>query len=1052
MIHRSLRFDPQDYQLLTMINRTVTKSRKDLPGLMPQLSPSGIMELAVPAEMRMASAVLRLLDTLSQGHADERLEALAALRDEVLSMARTSLRINTGRVLVQLMKELVRSHGDFETQLRLAHDFRQAASGRQAVVRRLLHRYYMLEMPEDWNQAVFDNHVHDANTKGRKNATHLIMDAWLKGIRTLTVIYYNYVSPEAANELIRAARIMGITVRIGLLFHAPYLGRLVDLIWIPRGFTNDDDFVAFLSSPPMSTLMNEGRSATRWLEKRILRLLEDWNDKERARLVPILHAMPEPLDAHEFMLFVGYGQASLLHLAEFIHKKIFALLAARAEDVRAAMAEAHEEDRRRALAEELEALDRFTTEAILARLNDSELFPATAGLQRACETQDCPELLNLTPLRLLTRLCELKSGCRITLNLAGLSAEDVLNLLWDCQGRITHLEIFNLKDWQNGDLQHLQKINELQRAINAGSVPLLKQIILAMLQDAAPGSALSSLTEEESISTPRGSATLHSADMPKSPRVRKLRIILQNIPVLCGYYQTAKLRATMGTDSTSRPGHRYGMGLAYPETLPLRARRELDDPRRSAHLLLPLRTELLEQITYSSDAPGEEPSALASFLRRLPMLRHFGRSRHTEWTPVSENTLVCNDGNCCIATADTGSQQGNVITLGGTDANITNGFIPAKKQAEGLMEWCRYLNTGLANTLRVVVGFIPAWLAFMSTQAGLLAWLGAPLWFLISGLRNILQAVLGSGGLHRSSVLHWKSYVSWSTLYVSLMYNGLSVVLLELLLRCRILEQGLGISAVNAPLAAYAALLAGCGLYKVATHVLRGFSMKSILIDVACVVLALPLALLLHGALSLLLSATGGNPGILAAASVFVMKLSSDTVIGIVDGLADRERNIRMRMADYRSRLHKALALYGRLEELFPEKNVMALLDRSTVLPKTLKAIEPKLWLDMVINALDLMYFWFYQPRANYALGLFLRRFSRSERLVLLRMQQILMLEREVSQLLVDGLVGRNFAAPLSFYLARNEEYLRRMKDVCLPPEEERKKAPSGDAQEQTAS
>ena len=34
-------------------------------------------------------------------------------------------------------------------------------------------------------------------------------------------------------------------------------------------------------------------------------------------------------------------------------------------------------------------------------------------------------------------------------------------------------------------------------------------------------------------------------------------------------------------------------------------------------------------------------------------------------------------------------------------------------------------------------------------------------------------------------------------------------------------------------------------------------------------------------------------------------------------------------------------------------------------------------------------------------------------------MQQILMLEKEVSQLLVDGLVGRNFAAPLSFYLAR---------------------------------
>ena len=216
-----LYFDPQDYQLLAMIGQTVAKKRKGFSHFQPKLSPNGIIELSEPVELRMASAVLRLLDTLEQGKADERLWALAALRDEVLGMARTYLRINTGRVLVQIMKELVRAKGDFETQLRLAHDFRQAATGRHTVVRRLLHRYFMLEMPEDWTQAVFDNHVHDANTKGRKNATHLIMDAWLKGIRYLTVIYYNYVSPEAANELLRAAEIMGMHVRIGLLSTLP---------------------------------------------------------------------------------------------------------------------------------------------------------------------------------------------------------------------------------------------------------------------------------------------------------------------------------------------------------------------------------------------------------------------------------------------------------------------------------------------------------------------------------------------------------------------------------------------------------------------------------------------------------------------------------------------------------------------------------------------------------------------------------------------------------------------------------------------------------------
>lgn len=78
--------------------------------------------------MRMASAVLRLLDSLEQGQEEERIHALRALREEVMVSARTNLRRNTGRVLIQIMKEIVRAQGDDERQLRLAHDFRQAAS------------------------------------------------------------------------------------------------------------------------------------------------------------------------------------------------------------------------------------------------------------------------------------------------------------------------------------------------------------------------------------------------------------------------------------------------------------------------------------------------------------------------------------------------------------------------------------------------------------------------------------------------------------------------------------------------------------------------------------------------------------------------------------------------------------------------------------------------------------------------------------------------------------------------------------------------------------
>ena len=234
MRHRKLLYDSQDAQLLSLISQVEKRSQSGvLP--MPKLNPNGIITLSEPMEERMATAVLRLLDMLSKGGAEERLDALRALHAEIRSMTHAQYPMNTGRVLVQIMKDLVRRGGDRDHQLRLAHDFRMAATGRPAVVRNLLRRYFMLEMPETWNQAVFDNHVHDANTKGRKSPTHLIMDAWLKGIRSLTVIYYNYVLPSAAHELLSAASIMGITVRIGLLFHAPHRGRLRPARFTVRG-------------------------------------------------------------------------------------------------------------------------------------------------------------------------------------------------------------------------------------------------------------------------------------------------------------------------------------------------------------------------------------------------------------------------------------------------------------------------------------------------------------------------------------------------------------------------------------------------------------------------------------------------------------------------------------------------------------------------------------------------------------------------------------------------------------------------------------------------
>ena len=76
------------------------------------------------------------------------------------------------------------------------------------------------------------------------------------------------------------------------------------------------------------------------------------------------------------------------------------------------------------------------------------------------------------------------------------------------------------------------------------------------------------------------------------------------------------------------------------------------------------------------------------------------------------------------------------------------------------------------------------------------------------------------------------------------------------------------------------------------------------------------------------------------------------------------------------------------------------------------------------VTALDLMYFWYYQPCAQQTLTAYLKKMSREERAVFARFQGILLNVQEVCQLFVDGMLGTNFSQALSFYLNNYEEYL----------------------------
>jgi hypothetical protein len=92
---------------------------------------------------------------------------------------------------------------------------------------------------------------------------------------------------------------------------------------------------------------------------------------------------------------------------------------------------------------------------------------------------------------------------------------------------------------------------------------------------------------------------------------------------------------------------------------------------------------------------------------------------------------------------------------------------------------------------------------------------------------------------------------------------------------------------------------------------------------------------------------------------------------------------------------------------------------------RTMNEKERDLEERQIVNSLDLMYFWMYQPQARSVFKRLLMEATSEERQIILRTQRLLERQRIISQMILDGLVGRRFPRPLAFYLDKSPNYLR---------------------------
>lgn len=993
-------FDRRDYALLKMVNemlsgkRSFTHAREQF---YPFFHPHGIKELAESKGLRIAYAVIHLLNLLEIGKVDDRLAALRSVKNEVIGATGGPLPLNTARVLLQLMKELVRAHGNYQKQLELAHDFRRAASGKPGFIRRLLKKNHLLEMPEEYNQIAFDDHVHDANTKGRKSASHLIMDAWIKGIRRLRIIYYNYISARNASELMAAAEIMGITVRIGIEFSARFRNRYIQLIWVPRGFSDLQSFLIFLAEPEVTAFMAETMKVSKYREKYVLEILEAYNKKHRLHLNNEFGLNLAPVTKKNFLLFVGTGQASLLHLARFIHERIKEQLPQKIAELKKTFEKTDDETIKQAVMIESEALNNLDSETILECYLRYSQNPEIPNPSIPSDDSDAPTFLNLTPKELIERLLTLHTGYRITLNLSHLNVVDVLEILYDCNGWITRLEIFNLKDFAAGKVEHIPDIVSLQQAINQGNVISLKAMIRKLIE------------------------ALYNETPPDMDRIHKLTAILHDIASLKSFYDASPIKSRIGSDSTGRSSRAHGMGLVIEESLPRRTQkqlRHLTEGRRR----IPIHMTILPAILYLPQKSRSWWHTLTNQTRNRWKLQKIGLLRQLEWQ-VKEETIQI-------------AQPGNIITLGGIHAKKEHDFplLPASssKKEQGV-SW-HYLNNFLKNSLKVVIGFVPAFATFYLTKDWwVLAYLGAFIWFGITGLRNILQSVMGGGGLRKSPLLHWNDLVSWERTADSLLFTGFSVPLLDYFTKSLILDTGFNINTSTQPILLYTLMAITNGIYLSSHNALRGLPKTAVIGNFFRSILSIPIAIGLNAIIGhLLLSAGVASVAlILQKWAAIISKTASDMVAAFIEGYADRLQNIQMRRQDYERKFSQMFDTYSELELLFPERPVLEQLEASDYEKTMIKSDAEDLERIIIICSLDMLYLWMYQPRARSAFKQMLREISYEERNTLLRAQFILQRQREISLMLINGILGKNFSRPLSFYLQHYSSYLKTLHHFC---------------------
>jgi len=327
-----LSFNTEIESLVDALNHKL----EEPPGKMvtrPFSHPGGFIRELGKRRLSIAGAYIKIARDLSPEDVDERLGALRILVEQSLHAKTINMPLNTARVQIDLMKEAVKNKGNKRIQMEAMADFGLASFGQEAVIRSFLNKRNLVEVPEedlplkDLNMG-WDDHVHDTLSEGRKTPTQVLLDAFVKGISELTLVYSNINERRMIHEAIAAGNILGIKVNIGIEFSVGKSGTRRHYMYVPPYFPDSKSFWAFFDQHNEMLLpFHEGlRKNVESRRKTMEFALDRFNLTHRARLnegfEPDSPCWIPPVKIEDLDKIVACGQVSRIHIGELLYQRL----------------------------------------------------------------------------------------------------------------------------------------------------------------------------------------------------------------------------------------------------------------------------------------------------------------------------------------------------------------------------------------------------------------------------------------------------------------------------------------------------------------------------------------------------------------------------------------------------------------------------------------------------------------------------------------------------------------------------------------------------------